>query len=368
MSQQENLLDLVNALYRKRKPIFLACVAAAILSAIASLMMTNYYKATTTFYAASPDLATPSPLGKVEARKYIYGSETDLDRLLSIGSSSSLMDHLIQKFDLYTHYEIDSTADKSAYKVRLALSKMYSIQKNKFDAIELSIEDEDPLLSAAMTDEAREHINLIGQQIIKGSQAKVLEGYISNIEAKEKSLVVLNDSLSRLKNQYKIFNANNQSKTYGEELTKTNANYIREQSKLEVYKKDRIYKDSLSKVIAKIEGYKQTLEYLEKSSQQFTSGAGKIDKFERMAGEQSAQLALDLERYNQLKSAYEAPFSALHVVQYAETPKIKSRPVRSLIVIGTTGLAFILSLIWFVFMHQYKDVSWKSVFSDEQRA
>jgi len=83
--------------------------------------------------------------------------------------------------------------------------------------------------------------------------------------------------------------------------------------------------------------------------------------------ELSEQFSIDKERYKQLKSAYNSPFSALHLVQEAEVPHIKSRPIRWIIVVGTTAVTFFLVLFWVLFMHQYSDVNWKSVFSDEKR-
>jgi len=63
MSQNDNLLDLVNAIYRWRKPIIISCILAAILSVIAALTLPNFYTSKTIFYAASPDLAKPLPIG-----------------------------------------------------------------------------------------------------------------------------------------------------------------------------------------------------------------------------------------------------------------------------------------------------------------
>jgi len=367
MSQQENLLDLVSAIYRNRKPIILVTIVAAVISALVALMLPNYYQATTTFYAASPDLADPLPIGNMETNKSIYGTDTDMDRLFSIGQSGSLSEYIIEKFDLVTRYEIDPSDPKASYQVNLKLSKLYNFNKNKFDALELSIEDKDREVAANMANEARDQINILAQEIVKGSQEKVLEKYKSTIDSKEKNIKIIVDSLQKMKTKYEIFNASSQGKTYGDQIAKTRGQFLKAQSKLEIYKNDPILKDSLAKIRASISGYDQELKYLDERTAKYTSGVGSINKLERMASEQSGQLAIDMERYQQLKSAYEAPFSALHVVQEAKIPLIKSRPIRSLIVLGTTLLTFFLMLIWTVFMHQYRTVNWKSVFSDEKR-
>lgn len=367
MSQTDNLLDLVNAVYRWRKPIIISCILAAILSAIAALMLPNYYTSRTIFYAASPDLAKPLPIGEANSKRDIYGTDTDLDRLFSIANSGELTDYLIEEFDLYKRYEIDPDGPDAGYAVRLMVGKAFNTQKNKFDALELSFEDKDPEMAAKIAKAAREKVNEIGQRIIKESQANLLQNYEKNIEEKvvyQDELIV---KLSNLKNKYKIFNSTSKGEILSEQITTTQSKYANSKSRLEFYKNDFTLRDSIPMLAAKVSGLKQQLDALNKEAVSYSSGSGEIEKLGLEKKEISKQLAIDQERYKQLKSAYNSPFSALHLVQEAKVPHIKSRPIRWIIVVGTTAVTFFLSLIWVLFMHQYKDVNWKSVFSDERR-
>lgn len=367
MSQNENLLDLVNAVYRWRKPIIISCILAAIISVVASLMLPNYYNSKTIFYAASPDLANPLPIGTTNTKRDIYGTDTDLDRLFSIANSGELTDYLIEEFDLYNRYEIDPDGEQAGYAVRLMVAKSYKTEKNKFDALELSYEDKDPEVAAQIARSAREKVNEIAQRMIKESQSNLLKNHETIIAEKDAYQQSLIEKLTKLKDEYKIYNSAAKGEILGEQLTSTKGTYANLNAKLSVYKNTPSLRDSIPMLAAKVEGMRIQLSELNKEAKSYASGSGEIEKLGLEMKEISEQLALDKERYKQLKSAYDSPFTALHLVQEAKIPHIKSRPIRSIIVIGTTAVTFFISLIWVLFMNQYKDVNWKSVFSDEPR-
>ncbi len=367
MIQNENLLDLINGIYRWRKPIIISCILAAIISVIVSLVLPNYYRSTTVFYAASPDLANPLPVGTVETKRKVYGTDTDLDRLFSIANSSEVEEFLINEFDLFDRYEIDQNSDQAQYAVRLSLAKMFNTKKNKFDALELSVEDKEPEMAAQMANAAREKINEIGQKVIKESQFNLLKNYKSAVDTKEEVRKQTIDSLGKLRKRFQIFNARSQGENLGEQLATVEGKYFNAKAKLDAFKKSSVYRDSMIAVQAKVDGLKKQLDKLRQLGDNYSEGAGTIERLELEAREFGTQLALDKERYKQLKSAYETPFNALHLVQKAEIPVIKSRPIRSMIVIGTVGITFFLGIIWAILMSQYRDVNWRSVFSDEPR-
>ena len=84
MENKENLLGVIATLLKWRKPIIRLCLIAGIGTAIISLFLPNYYQSTTTFYAASPDLGMPDPVGEMEKYRDYYGEDTDNDRILTI--------------------------------------------------------------------------------------------------------------------------------------------------------------------------------------------------------------------------------------------------------------------------------------------
>jgi len=364
MSENENLIDLVSVIYRNRKRIIYSCIAAAVITAALSLLLKNYYKATTIFYPASTDLAKPVPVGGIEDNRNYYGNDFDLDRLLTIANSDEVAEYLIHRYNLYTHYDIDSTAKRGPSKLRKKLSKLYTTEKSRFDAIELSVEDKNPELSAEMANSARDKINSIAQGLIKGSQYKMVKAYDESLAEKEKGIQSLSDSLARVRAKYKIYSVLSQGEVYGENITMTQSSIMNTKARLQSYKDMNGPQDSIQKLQILLNGLENQFRALEKSVGLFNEGYSTVVSLELEQRKFADQLATDKERYKQLKLTYDSPFAAIHLVQEAETPNLKSRPKRSLYVIGITLLTGILSVLWVLLSHQFKNTGWREVFRD----
>ncbi|HND88864.1 MAG TPA: hypothetical protein PK971_11080, partial [Saprospiraceae bacterium] len=216
MQQRDNLLGVFSTIYRWRKMIRNVCLVTLVGSIALSLMLHNYYKATTIFYPSSPQVANPELIfGTTGQATEYFGSDRDLDRMAEIANSNEVVDYMLRKFDLYTHYDVDSTDREGPHDVREEFREMYSALKNKNDAIELSIEDTDPKMAAAMANAARDKINEIGQRLIKENQGRLLATFEDNIGRKTAELNQLGDSLKYLQAKYNIFNVGAQ----GEQLS-----------------------------------------------------------------------------------------------------------------------------------------------------
>ncbi|MFN7118926.1 MAG: Wzz/FepE/Etk N-terminal domain-containing protein, partial [Saprospiraceae bacterium] len=203
MEQRDHLLGVVQTLWNWRKSILLVCVAAVLGTAIISLFLPNYYRATTVFLATSPDQAKPDAL--FSAREY-YGNANDVDRLLTIAESNELVEFLVDTFNLYEHYDINKQNPRAAYNVRQKFFSLYEVKKNKRDAIELSVEDRDRELAARIANAAREKIDEIAQKLVKEGQAKAIQTFENQIQVKQALLKNLSDTLIVLSNTYGIYN------------------------------------------------------------------------------------------------------------------------------------------------------------------
>ena len=70
--------------------------------------------------------------------------------------------------------------------LNLKLAKRFTLEKTKYDAFRLSIEDKNPILSRDMTNFARDFINTKAQSLIKDTQKKLLLTFEQNISQKNR--------------------------------------------------------------------------------------------------------------------------------------------------------------------------------------
>lgn len=359
MDQKTTLIDVVKLIYKRRKLIIIATSIVTILTIIIMLMMPDYFKATTVFYAASPDLSKPDPLGNTTTQKKYYGDKKDIDRLLTIANSNNIKDYLIGKFDLYRHYDIDSTQKYGKFKIRKRLSNLFEVKKNDKDAIELSIEDKDKELVATIANDAREKIKTDVHNLIKKIQKSEIEKYNLKISDKNKKLKILNDSIELIKTKYSVYEPETQSETLTEALTTTKSKLSFLKSKLKAVAKDRYVKrDSISLLKANIAGNESKLQELDSLMKVFNKGASMLSPLQNQKKQFINQMSLDNEKLNQLNAIYNSDFKVLHVVEKAEVPLRKFRPKRSLYVIGAFLLSLFFSILIVLIMEESKKIKW----------
>ena len=261
VNNNERLVDVLKSLYAHRRLISNVCLFTLLGSLVIAFLLPNYYQSTTIFYPTSPQLANPELLfGSSGQVTQYYGNDNDLDRLLEIASGNELADFMIDSFKLYEHYDIDPNTAEGPYKVRKRFRKLYRVEKNKFDAIEISIEDTDRELAAKMINAARVKIDQIGQRLTKDSQRKLLDAFERNISGKENTILVLNDSIEVLKNKYGIYDIGSQGEQLSEISSTSRAFVAQYRAKLQSLEKEpSIPRATIAYVRAQLRGYDSQL-------------------------------------------------------------------------------------------------------------
>ncbi len=370
METKDNLLGVIATLFKWKKIIIATCAVTAIGAAIISLILPVYYKSTTIFYAASPDLAIPEAIfgTSSEAPDY-YGTENDIDRILSIANSGQLVAFMVDSFDLYERYDIDPKSLRGPYYVALEFEGHFDVVKTKYDAIELSIEDEDKEMAAKMTNAARNFINSLAQRIIKESQAKTVKTFESNIAQKEADMKMMNDSMQRIRLRYGVYNTKAQSENLSELIETGEAKANLSRAKLaSLLNAGYNKKDSLTLLQANITGYEAQLEQLHIRLDTFNKGMATMDYLVELQLQSSEQLAEDKEHYKMSLAAYKSEFPAIFLLEEGQTPVIKERPKRAFMVIAATAVAFLFSVIGVLIFDTYRDVNWREIMSTKPEA
>ncbi|RMG86776.1 MAG: hypothetical protein D6714_03580 [Bacteroidetes bacterium] len=366
MENNDNLISVLKTIFKWKKYIIYTCLAVAVGTVITVLVVPVYYKATTIFYAASPDLADPSLLygGSNNGMRY-YGDKDDIDRIMSIAQSGELADLLIKEFDLYNHYDIDTSHRLAKYYVYTELSSLFEAERTKEDAIKLTVEDTDKALATRMANFARDKINEIAQRLIKESLARTAETYRQSLEESRKKLDSLGKELRMVRDSFGVYNTETQSEGMVTLVTKTEAKIQRNKAKLEFYKSlnQRAYRDSIVRIQSLIPALEAELETYRTNLERFNKGFSRAEVLTQVQLRSSDQLGKDRERYRQLLSVYNSSFPAIHVLEEATIPVVKSRPKRMLIVTVAVVLAFILSVIGVLIFDTYRDINWRDIYS-----
>ena len=361
-NKDNSLLDVLKTIFKWKRAILIVCGIALVGSVAISLLLPNYYQSSCLFYAANESLARPQGLGNTLVERFFYGSAEDVDRILSIAKSSEVANYLIDRFDLYNHYKINRERKDAAYKVRFKLNSAYQAVRTKLGGIELSVEDTDPEIAAAMANAARGQTEAIARRMLTNTIKSDIDGYVNSIEEKQETLVGWADSLENIRNRYNIVNPAAQSEVISELLETAEASLNESKAKLEYIKKaPGVRRDSIQKVEASIQSNTEKIVQLVSRRESFNEGFGKIQMIERLYENGRSQISVDKEYLKQLEAHYKSSFPVIHLVEEAPVPLRKSRPKRSILVISALLIAFILSVIGVLVFDNYKDVNWREI-------
>ena len=362
MEHKDNLLGVLKTLFKWKKQILYVCLIAGVGAVVISLFLDNYYESYTTFYAASPDQALPEPVGVEAGERDYYGESEDMDRILTIAESNEVANYLINKFHLYEHYDIDSTHKLAPFNVAKAFRSHYNVKKTKYDAIEISVEDKEPAMAAAMANDARKKVEEIAQNLVKSNQRIKIETYKRAINSKIQDLTILGDSMQVVRKQYGVYNTITQSEGLSKQISNTEGKLARERARYNILsKKSRTNRDTLAMIDAMVGGMEEQLIKLNSLLDQFNLGVAKVELLEEIHEEASEQLSLDKERLKQLESINGSHINTIFLVEKGEIPIYKSRPKRSIICVAAVLIAFLLSIVIILIMDVYSDVNWREI-------
>jgi hypothetical protein len=204
MSTAMDLVDVIKVILRRKKQILIICGVAAVAGIIISdpHIMKPYYLSTAIVVPANPSLSTAQNLfaDNSSVTGNYYGSEEDGDRLLAIANSAPLEQYIISQFHLFSHYEIDSASVSFPnYKIQRAFESNYEALKDDKDAIEINVYDHDPKMASDIANAIVDKVDDINRNIILSNKNKMLAIYQNKVSEKQAQLHSLTDSIVKLK-------------------------------------------------------------------------------------------------------------------------------------------------------------------------
>ncbi|MEO0627584.1 MAG: hypothetical protein AAFY91_11400 [Bacteroidota bacterium] len=365
----EHLLGPIRSIYRRRKHLLLLAVGTFVLTfLVTKLFIPDYYEATTSFIALSPDQSSPELFFGGQNKPQIYGNSDDIDRLLAISESNDLVDYMISTFKLYKHYGIDSTKRKAPVSVRREFFSLYEVTKTPRDAIEISVLDTSPQVSADMANAARERIGFLSRELQRNAQGTTMETLRQQVDIKRAQLKELNDSLANIRENSGIYNHVAQSEALGEMVSAQDQQIVSLQAIVSAYEEigTRAARDSVVKYGARLEGVLQSKLVLDSQLVLLNGAMSVIENLNYDRANLNSQINRDLDRMKQFQTAYESNQKALAIIQQADIPVIKAWPRRSVIVLGATILVVFMAVLTILVVDNGQKYPWQEWLTEDE--
>jgi uncharacterized protein involved in exopolysaccharide biosynthesis len=203
---QFDLVDIVHTLRKRIVFVLAITVIAAIAGAVFYMTKQKKYTAKTEFLVSNPLYADRFNMFGNDQRAIDYfGDEDDIDKIIALGESDTVQLSVIKNRNLDKMYNVDMTKPGAWYSLKMFVYKKFNIKRTEYKDVELTYTDRDPILAA---DVANEYVKVI-EQNFRGYYNNMKNGLYQSIKGKihqeDSSIAALTDTLTRLRNQYGIY-------------------------------------------------------------------------------------------------------------------------------------------------------------------
>jgi uncharacterized protein involved in exopolysaccharide biosynthesis len=177
----------------------LVAVLSAIVGVVISLpvFMTPKYKSTAVVYPTNIE---------------VYADESETEQLLQFFEASSVRDSVIERFDLYTEYEIERNAENSRFYLLEEYRNNVRVSKTKYESVMLEVIAEDPQLAKDMADEVIRQVNIKYDQIINERSNLIAESFQKQLTYQKTVLDSLESLISRISTENDVLDYGSQTR------------------------------------------------------------------------------------------------------------------------------------------------------------
>jgi len=321
-----NSSDLLFKIYSYRKILFGTAVVALVASVIASFIITPQYKATVVLFPAPSDAISKALISTYNAARNtgVFGEDEEVERLLQSLNSDEIRTLLIKKYDLYNHYDIDSSAPHSKTKLANMYKSRFNFTRTPYMAVEIDVFDHDPVYAAKIANDI----------------PALLDSVMNAMEKK------------RAADAYKIVR-----KEYEEKVEQMNvqSNKLKEIMKKGVYdfeSQSEVYNKAYADAIAA--GNTKATKALEKKLEILAEYGGSYVSIRDFLLYENENLAHLNARLKEAKVDAEQTLSHAYVLNNADVPDKKAKPKRTIIVLTSVISAVVLCFVLLLLFESYQ--------------
>jgi uncharacterized protein involved in exopolysaccharide biosynthesis len=336
----------LRAIFQRWKYLLgLAVVLAAIVSALVAWSLPNIYSSTAIFLPTSPQSTDPDRL--VEGSKLEVGARSeDLDRVLTIGQSLPLAEQMIRRFNLYEHYHAGKPGTDAVENSVLAeYNSNLSIVHNERDAIELTFEDRDKKLAAAVANALVAAIDSTNQQLTLENRRNVLEIYRQRSEQLGSSYERTRQRLLTARRRYGVFGLEQQGRYLGKAVIDTEK---------ELRLAEAGGPGNAVALRRALRGLTQAEGGNIINLENWTQGADSVGLLAARLTDLQTRYVTSQGAFEQAQTSLRSRVSSLYLVQKAYPATRKSKPFRAVIVLGSVLVTLALSVFLILLLEMYR--------------
>jgi len=312
--------NLLLYVFRWKKPLITVTVIAVVLSAIfsAPMFITPKFESTVIMFPTSTASISKSLLAKNNPSKedlLSFGEEEQAEQLIQILNSDEIRGKIVERYNLMTHYEIDTTDQYKQTKLFKEYENNITYKRTEFQSVRIDVLDTDPQMAADMANDIAALVDSVKNRMQKDRAIKAMT--IAEAEYLE-------------------------MKGYVKEL-EDSLNTMREMGVNDYESMSERFNEYYAKAI--LEGNTRAAEKLAEQLKVLSTYGGAYVSIRDMLEHEKEQLSHLRAKYQEAKVDAEQTLPHKFIVNSAFPAEKKSYPIRWLIVMVSTISTFLIALL-----------------------
>ncbi|MFT5920633.1 MAG: hypothetical protein ACI9FU_002454, partial [Granulosicoccus sp.] len=312
--------NLLQYVYRWRKPLIIVGLVAAVSSAIFSgpTFVPPKYKSTVIMFPTSTASVSKSLMAKNNVSKddlLSFGEEEQAEQLLQILNSDEIRSTIVSKYELMAHYDIDTTDQYKYTKLYQEYEDNVTYKRTEFQSVRVDVHDTDPVLAADMANDIAALLDTTKNRMQKERAFKAMKIAEDQYLYMKDYVRELEDSLNRLR-QMGINDYESMAERFNEAYAK-----------------------------AILEGKTAAAEKLETRLKTLSQYGGAYVSIRDMLEHEKEQLSHLRAKYQEAKVDAEQTLPHKFIVNSAFVAEKKSYPIRWLIVVISVISSILIALL-----------------------
>lgn len=201
-----DLVDITQTLRKRRRFILIATVIALALGGVFGLIKKKKFVGKTEFLVSNPLYSDRVNMFGASTNKMDYfGDEDDIDKVLALGESDTVMLDVIKGAGIDKWYKLDLSDRKQYNKLREMYHKQMDLKRTETRMMELTYIDEDPERAAMVANEAEKDLEHAYRGIYNTMRANVHNSLKAKMVEQDSIINALTDTLARLREESGIY-------------------------------------------------------------------------------------------------------------------------------------------------------------------
>ncbi len=199
---ENSTIELLLYLYKQRKPLLIVAASAFILSTIISFIVKPQYKANSILFSVRSFSTSTYLIAEQQGTQEDYltfGDEDDLEKLLQIAQSEEVRKLVVEKFNLFKHWDIkDTDPDKNTW-MKLKYDEMVAFRRTEMLSLKIEVYDYDKDTAALIANAIPDFIDTVKNRISRQIASKALEIAEYEYAKSNEELKSIQDSMQKIR-------------------------------------------------------------------------------------------------------------------------------------------------------------------------